>query len=60
MGSKARTKKRATKGAKAKKRSPRCKLCGGTIRVPQGWTVGPAVRRHYWSKHRDHMMGQDS
>lgn len=43
--------------ARDKKKSPRCKLCGGVIRIPQGWTAGPAVRRHYWAKHRDHMMG---
>jgi hypothetical protein len=38
-----------------KARSPRCKTCGKAIRVPQGWSVGPAVRRHYWAKHRDVM-----
>jgi hypothetical protein len=42
------------KGGKTK--SPRCKTCGKAIRVPQGWTAGPAVRRHYWAKHRDVML----
>jgi hypothetical protein len=48
------------KDEKAKPRSPRCRTCGKTIRVPQGWSVGPAVRRHYWSKHRDVMTGNSS
>ena len=39
-----------------KKKSPRCRTCGATIRVPAGWTAGPAVRRHYWAKHRDRML----
>ena len=33
----------------------KCKTCGKTIRVPKGWTIGPAVRRHYWSKHPEVM-----
>jgi hypothetical protein len=33
----------------------RCKTCGKAIRVPQGWSVGPAVRRHYWAKHPERM-----
>jgi hypothetical protein len=33
----------------------KCKTCGETIEVPGGWSVGPAVRRHYWAKHRDRM-----
>ncbi|MBW3589835.1 MAG: hypothetical protein KY429_10490 [Actinobacteria bacterium] len=33
----------------------KCKTCGKTIRIPQGWTIGPAVRRHYWSKHPEVM-----
>ena len=39
-----------------KKKSPRCRTCGATIRVPAGWSAGPAVRRHYWAKHRDRML----
>lgn len=34
----------------------RCKTCGKAIRVPEGWTTGPAVRRHYWSKHPERMQ----
>jgi hypothetical protein len=51
---------RASQGKKAKKKakSPRCKTCNQTIRVPKGWTAGPAVRRHYWAKHRDVMQGK--
>lgn len=33
----------------------KCKTCGQTIRVPKGWSVGPAVRRHYWAKHPERM-----
>ena len=40
----------------AKPKSPKCKTCGKTIRIPAGWTVGPAVRRHYWRYHRDVML----
>ncbi len=44
---------------KAKKpKSPRCKKCNQTIRVPKGWSRGPAVRRHYWAKHREVMQGK--
>jgi hypothetical protein len=46
----------ATKKKGEKAKSPRCKTCGKAIRVPQGWTAGPAVRRHYWAKHRDVMQ----
>lgn len=61
------TKKEAAKKGTApkksdKRRSPRCKTCGRTIRVPEGWTAGPAVRRHYWAKHRSVMqpeLGKD-
>lgn len=38
------------------KRTAQCKRCGKRIRIPEGWTVGPAVRRHYWAKHRDVMQ----
>ncbi|HEV2755788.1 MAG TPA: hypothetical protein VG318_08435 [Actinomycetota bacterium] len=34
---------------------PRCRTCGKTIDVPEGWSHGPAVRRHYWAEHRDVM-----
>lgn len=33
----------------------KCKTCGKPIRVPKGWTIGPAVRRHYWAKHPERM-----
>lgn len=33
----------------------KCKTCGKTIRVPKGWTIGPAVRKHYWRAHTDVM-----
>jgi hypothetical protein len=47
----------AAKKAKATKpKSPRCRTCGAVIRVPDGWSRGPAVRRHYWAKHRDVML----
>jgi hypothetical protein len=41
-----------------KAKSPRCNECGKTIRIPAGWSVGPAVRRHYWRDHRDIMLGE--
>ena len=33
----------------------KCKKCGKTIRIPKGWTIGPAARKHYWAKHREMM-----
>ncbi len=33
----------------------RCKTCGATIAVPEGWSVGPAVRKHYWEQHPERM-----
>ncbi|HEX2058633.1 MAG TPA: hypothetical protein VHI71_09705 [Actinomycetota bacterium] len=39
----------------ADRRAPRCRACGETIEVPPGWSHGPAVRRHYWARHRDVM-----
>lgn len=33
----------------------KCNTCGKAIRVPKGWSVGPAVRRHYWAKHPEVM-----
>lgn len=35
-----------------------CRTCGGQIEVPPGWSVGPAVRKHYWSEHPQHMEGR--
>jgi hypothetical protein len=43
-------------GAKPRKKAPRCNTCGAVIRVPDGWSLPPAVRRHYWAKHRDVMQ----
>lgn len=40
----------------APKKSALCHTCGSRIRIPDGWTVGPAVRRHYWAKHRSTMQ----
>ena len=34
----------------------KCKTCGKKIRIPEGWSVGPAVRRHYWVKHPEVMQ----
>lgn len=36
----------------------KCKTCGKTIRIPAGWTIGPAARRHYWAKHPEVMQGK--
>lgn len=51
------TKASQGKGTK-KTKSPRCKTCNQSIRVPKGWSTGPAVRRHYWAKHREVMQGK--
>lgn len=51
----ARGKKGKKKGA-APKKTALCHTCGSRIRIPDGWTVGPAVRRHYWAKHRSTMQ----
>jgi hypothetical protein len=40
----------------ARPKSPLCHTCGKRIRVPKGWDPGSAVRKHYWAKHRDHML----
>lgn len=40
----------------AAKKTALCHTCGRRIRIPEGWTVGPAVRRHYWAKHRTVMQ----
>jgi hypothetical protein len=44
------------KSGKRAGRSPRCRTCGKVIRVPKGWSVGSASRRHYWREHRDVMQ----
>ncbi|HEX2054064.1 MAG TPA: hypothetical protein VHJ78_10120 [Actinomycetota bacterium] len=33
-----------------------CRTCGATIEVPEGWSTGPAVRRHYWEQHPERMQ----
>jgi hypothetical protein len=33
-----------------------CRTCGATIEVPEGWSIGPAVRRHYWEAHPERMQ----
>lgn len=38
------------------KRTAQCHTCNKRIRIPEGWSIGPAVRRHYWAKHRDVMQ----
>ncbi len=48
---------REAAGARPERRKlPRCHRCGKPIRRPHGWSDGAAVRRHYWSKHRDVMQ----
>lgn len=44
----------------APKKTALCHTCGSRIRIPDGWTVGPAVRRHYWAKHRSTMQKDQS
>ncbi|HYN35457.1 MAG TPA: hypothetical protein VEV82_00620 [Actinomycetota bacterium] len=52
-------KKSSTRTKSTKKnKSPRCRTCGNVIRVPKGWTQGPAIRRHYWREHREVMQGR--
>ncbi len=41
---------------RASRKSFRCTLCERRVRIPEGWTRGPAVRRHYWAKHPEHMQ----
>ena len=36
--------------------SPTCRTCGAEIQIPEGWSVGPAVRRHYWEVHPERMQ----
>ena len=40
---------------RSRARRPRCSICERPIHVPTGWSSGPAVRRHYWAKHREVM-----
>ncbi|HWC14776.1 MAG TPA: hypothetical protein VG929_09285 [Actinomycetota bacterium] len=48
------------RGGTKKPRPPRCHTCGAAIRVPEGWSAGPAVRRHYWRKHPEVMQPKGS
>ena len=50
------TGKTSKKKGAAPKKTALCHTCGSRIRIPDGWTVGPAVRRHYWAKHRSTMQ----
>ncbi|MGH2786922.1 MAG: hypothetical protein ACRDJV_03300 [Actinomycetota bacterium] len=43
-------------GPAPERRSYRCRICKRSIRIPEGWSLGPAVRRHYWRKHREVMQ----
>jgi len=42
-----------------RRRLPRCRTCGASIRVPKEWSTGAAVRRHYWAKHRSVMQPKE-
>jgi hypothetical protein len=46
----------SSKGKRERRKLPRCKACDKPIRIPKGWSTGSAVRRHYWSKHREVML----
>jgi hypothetical protein len=46
----------SSKTKRAKRKLPRCKACDKPIQIPKGWSTGAAVRRHYWSKHREVML----
>ena len=50
--------KKVASKATVKKKAPRCSRCERAIRVPEGWSAGSAIRRHYWAKHRDVMLGE--
>ena len=43
-------------GTKGPAKSVKCRTCGARIRIPEGWTPGPAVRKHYWAKHPEVMQ----
>jgi len=49
-----RTSKKSSK--QPRRKLPRCKACDKPIRIPKGWSTGAAVRRHYWSNHREVML----
>lgn len=40
----------------AARKSFKCAACNRRVRIPDGWPVGPAVRRHYWAKHRERQI----
>jgi hypothetical protein len=48
--------KKKKSGVGEGRRSYRCRICKRSIRIPEGWSLGPAVRRHYWRKHREIMQ----
>lgn len=48
--------KASSQNGKGPAKSVKCRTCGSRIRIPDGWTPGPAVRKHYWAKHRDVML----
>jgi hypothetical protein len=50
------SKKNASKIGASKTKRPMCGTCGKRIHVPKGWSMLPAVRRHYWSHHREVMQ----
>ena len=56
-GTKTGSKDAAKSVGNAKPKNPRCRTCDKVIRVPKGWTRGPAIRRHYWREHREIMQG---
>lgn len=39
---------------------PTCRTCGAEITIPEGWRIGPAVRRHYWEAHPERMERRTS
>lgn len=41
---------------KVRKKRPICRTCGRRVHIPEGWSVGPAVRRHYWKHHPEVMQ----
>jgi hypothetical protein len=48
--------KKQASSKRAAKRSFYCRLCERSIRMPQGWSRGSSVRKHYWSAHPDVMQ----
>ena len=48
--------KKHSSSQRAEKRSFYCNLCARSVRIPTGWTRGPAVRKHYWAKHPEVMQ----